>query len=246
MKSAEGKVTKAFVLAGGIGTRLRPFTYEIPKPLLPVKGRPILEYNIRNLIEHGVNEIVLGIGYKGDLVREYFGDGSNFGIRIRYSKEIKPLGTAGALKKAERYFKDTLFMCNGDEIKDVNYSKMLQLHMKKQAFGTLALKKLSNIEHFGVVELKGNKIMRFIEKPKHGETKSRTVSAGAYVLEPDVLKLIPKRRKFSIERQVFPKLAEDGKLFGCLAVGQWFPTDTFERYEKAIKNTRFYKRWFRA
>ncbi len=239
-------VGKAFVLAGGIGTRLRPFTYEIPKPLLPVKGRPILEYNIRNLMEHGVKEVVLGIGYKGDLIREYFGDGSNLGIRIRYSKETKPLGTAGALKKAERHFKDTFFMCNGDEIKDVNYSKMLQLHRKKHALGTLALKRLSNIEQFGVVELRGNKIMRFVEKPKPGTTKSKTVSAGAYVLEPNILKLIPKGKRFSIERQVFPKLAEQEKLYGCLAVGQWFPTDTFERYEKAIKNTRFYKRWFRA
>jgi NDP-sugar pyrophosphorylase family protein len=239
-------VSKAFILAGGVGTRLRPFTYEIPKPMLPVKGRPILEYNIRNLIEHGVNEIVLGIGYKGDLIKEYFGDGSTFGIKIRYSKESKPLGTAGALKKAERYFKDTFFMCNGDEIKDVNYSKMLALHTRKQAIGTLALKKLNNIEQFGVVEMKGNKIMRFVEKPKPGTTKSKTVSAGAYVLEPDVLRIIPKNKKFSIERQVFPALAEQQKLYGCLAVGQWFPTDTFERYEKAIKRTNFYKRWFRA
>ena len=239
-------VSRAFVLAGGIGTRLRPFTYEIPKPLLPVKGRPILEYNIRNLIEHGVKEIVLGIGYKGDLIKEYFGNGNNFGIKIRYSKESKPLGTAGALKKAERYFKDTFFMCNGDEIKDVDYSRMLAFHTRKKALGTLALKKLNNIEQFGVVEMKGNRIVRFIEKPKPSETKSKTVSAGAYVLEPEVLKMIPKNKKFSIERQVFPRLAEQQRLYGCLAVGQWFPTDTFERYEKAIKRTNFYKRWFRA
>ncbi len=239
-------VTKAFVLAGGIGTRLRPFTYEIPKPLLPVKGRPILEYNIRNLAEHGVKEIVLGVGYKGDLIKEYFGDGSSFGVKIKYSREKKPLGTAGALKKAERYFKDTFFMCNGDEIKDVNYSKMLSLHLRKSALGTLALKKLNNIEQFGVVEIKNNRILRFIEKPKPSEIKSKVVSAGAYVLEPDVFKLIPKGKRYSIERQVFPKLASESRLYGCFAVGQWFPTDTFERYERAIKNTRFYKRWFNA
>ena len=97
-----------------------------------------------------------------------------------------------------------------------------------------------------MVEIKGNRIVRFIEKPKEGITKSRVVSAGAYVLEPEILKIVPKEKKFSIERQVFPKLAEQGKLYGCLAVGQWFPTDTFARYEKAIKKTSFYRRWFNA
>jgi len=240
------KVSRAFILAGGIGTRLRPFTYEIPKPMLPVKGIPILEYNVRNLIEHGVKEIVLGIGYKGDLIKEYFGSGEAFGIKIRYSRETKPLGTAGALKRAERHFKDTFFMCNGDEIKDVDYGKMLAIHLQKKACATLALKRLDNIEQFGVVEMKGNRILRFIEKPKAGITSSKTVSAGAYVLEPSTLKMIPKGKKYSIERQVFPELAEKGELYGCLAVGQWFPTDTFERYEKAIKKTNFYKRWFNA
>lgn len=239
-------VSKAFVLAGGLGSRLRPFTYEIPKPMLLVKGRPILEYNIRNLIEHGAREIVLGVGYKKEVIKDYFGTRFN-GAKIRYCIEKTPLGTAGALKKAERYLKDgTFFACNGDEIKDVNYSAMLKLHIRKHALGVLALKKLQNTEQFGVVELSGNKIIRFVEKPRAGETLSKVVSAGAYVLEPEVLKLIPKRRKFSLERDVFPRLAFEGKLYGCQAVGQWFPTDTAERYEKAIKNTRFYKRWFNA
>jgi len=238
-------VSKAFVLAGGIGTRLRPFTYELPKPMLLVKGRPILEYNIRNLIEHGAKEIVLGVSYKKEFIKNYFG--TRFcGAKIRYSVEKTPLGTAGALKKAERYFKSTFFICNGDEIKDVDYTAMLKLHKRKHALGVLALKKLRDTEQFGVVELVGNKIVRFVEKPRAGETMSKIVSAGAYVLEPEVLKLIPKRRKFSLERDVFPRLAFEGKLYGCQAVGQWFPTDTAERYERAIKNTRFYKRWFNA
>ncbi|MCX8189847.1 MAG: nucleotidyltransferase family protein [Candidatus Diapherotrites archaeon] len=240
------KTRKAFVLAGGMGLRLRPFTLEIPKPMLLVKGRPILEYNIRNLIEHGVKQIILGVSHKNEVINDYFGKKFD-GARITYCKEEKLLGTAGALKNAEKYLKGkSFFVCNGDEVKDVNYSKMALLLEKKKALGVIALKKLKNIENFGVVELEGNKVLRFIEKPKSWETESRIVNAGAYALSNKILRMIPKKRRYSLERDVFPVLSFEQSLYGCKCVGQWFPTDTPEKYEIAIKKATFFRRWFDA
>ncbi|MEM4598799.1 MAG: nucleotidyltransferase family protein [Candidatus Diapherotrites archaeon] len=242
----KNKVTDAFVLAGGLGSRLRPFTLEIPKPMLPVKGKPIVEYNIRNLIEHGVKHIVLGVGYKSEAIKAYFGN-RFCGAKITYCVEDKPLGTAGAIKNAESHIRGkSFFVCNGDEIKDVNYTKMAILLENKKALGVIALKQLQNIENLGVVELKGNKILRFIEKPRPWETESRTVNAGAYVFSKKVLHMIPKKKRYSLERDVFPVLSFEQKLYGCKCVGQWFPTDTPERYERAIKKANFFRRWFDA
>ena len=225
-------IKKAFVLAGGHGTRLRPFTYEIPKPLLPVKGRPVLEYNLENLKVYGVEEVVLGIGYKADLIKEYFGDGSKLGLKIDYSLEREPLGTAGALKLAESFFDSSFFMCNGDEVKDINYSLMQELHEKNKATATLALVEVENAAEFGSVETVGDRIVAFREK--EGVKKPGVVSAGAYVIEKGIFEFIPAGKKFSIEKEVFPAIAREKKLFGCKMATQFFPADNPERYEKAI------------
>ena len=225
-------IKKAFVLAGGHGTRLRPFTYEIPKPLLPVKGRPVLEYNLENLKVHGVEEVVLGVGYKADLIKEYFSGGAKHGLKIDYSIEKEPLGTAGALKQAESFFDGTFFMCNGDEVKDIDYSLMLETHRKNKAEATLALVEVENASEFGNVALEGERVASF--KEKEGVKRHGVVSAGAYVLEKSVFGLIPRGKKFSIEKEVFPVIAGEEKLFGCKMATQFFPADNPERYEKAI------------
>jgi len=225
-------VKKAFVLAGGHGTRLRPFTYEIPKPLLPVRGRPVLEYNLENLLVHGVEEVVLGVGYKADKIKEHFGSGEKFGLRIDYSLEREPLGTAGALKQAQEHFDSTFFMCNGDEVKDIEYDLMIAIHRKNNAVGTLALVEVDDSSEFGAVSTEGDRILEFHEK--EGIKRKGIVSAGAYVLEPSVFDLIPEKEKFSIEKGVFPKLVGENKLFGCNMATQFFPADNPERYEKAI------------
>lgn len=226
-------IKKAFVLAGGEGTRLRPFTYEIPKPLLPVKGKPVLEYNLQNLKVHGVEEAVLGVGYRADLVREYFGNGEKFGLKLDYSAEEEPLGTAGALKQAESFFDSAFFMCNGDEVKDIDYSLMHKVHKENSANATIALVEVEDTSEFGSVETNGGRILSFREK--QGIKKPGLVSAGAYVLEKSVFEMIPAGKKHSIERQVFPAIAGQGKLFCCKMATQFFPADNPERYEKAIK-----------
>ncbi len=227
--------TKAFILAGGLGTRLRPLTYEVAKLMIPIHGKPILEHGIELFKRHNVQEIVLAIGYKASQFMRYFGDGSRFGVRIRYVIENQPMGTAGALRLARGLLKERFYMCNGDELKDVNLDVFHDFHAQQGVLATIALKELEDITGYGVADLEDNKIKRFVEKPLAHEAPSKLISSGLYVLEPSVIDLIPEERAVSIEREIWPILASRGQLAGFLFQGQWFPTDTWERYEKAFR-----------
>ena len=225
---------KAIILAGGLGTRLRPLTYEVPKPLIPVKGKPLLEYAILNFKKHSITDIVLSIGYKSEKIKEYFGDGNKLGVNISYSIEDSPLGTGGAIKKAAKDFKETFVAINGDNLADFNWTEMIKMHKEKHAKITLALFPVEDVTKFGIVKLNGDKIVEFIEKPKKEEAPSNLNNAGGYVLEPEVLSILPEG-KSSIEKDCFEKLAERGVIFAYIHKGQWFPVDDFEKYEKALK-----------
>lgn len=224
---------KAFILAGGRGTRLKPITDEIPKPLIPVQGKPVLEHCIDLLKKYGITEIIISVGYKADNIKEYFGDGRKFGVNIIYVEEQKPLGTAGPLKLAQEFLKETFVMCNADELKNVDLVDMYMLHKENNSLGTIALTTVEDPSSYGVAKLKGNQILDFIEKPSKEEAPSNLISAGLYILEPEILKYLPEEIG-SLERDIFPKLAKEGKLFGYHFEGQWFDTGTLERYEKAI------------
>lgn len=224
---------KAFILAGGRGTRLKPITDEIPKPLIPVQGKPVLEHCIDLLKKYGITEIIISVGYKADNIKEYFGDGRKFGVSIIYVEEQKPLGTAGPLKLAQEFLKETFVMCNADELKNVDLVDMYMLHKENNSLGTIALTTVEDPSSYGVAKLKGNQILDFIEKPSKEEAPSNLISAGLYILEPEILKYLPEEIG-SLERDIFPKLAKEGKLFGYHFEGQWFDTGTLERYEKAI------------
>jgi NDP-sugar pyrophosphorylase family protein len=224
---------KGFILAGGLGTRLRPLTYEIPKTMIPIKGKPVLQYNIELLKRYGIKEIVLGIGYMGEKIKEYFGDGKKFGVKIHYSEEKEPLGTAGALKLAGRFFKSTFVMCNGDELKNINIKRMVEFHKKHKPLATISLTKIDNPSEWGVVRMEDKKIVEFVEKPKNNPP-SHFINSGLYIMEPEVINMIPNGN-VSIEKNIFPILAKKGELFGYFSRGQWFPTDTKERLDKAVK-----------
>ncbi|MEW6295754.1 MAG: nucleotidyltransferase family protein [Candidatus Diapherotrites archaeon] len=225
-------INTAFVLAGGKGTRLKPFTDEIPKPMIPVKGRPIIDYLVELLRKHEVRNIIFALGHKTDSIKEYFGNGTKFGVKITYIEEEKPLGTGGPLKLAKDLLKEEFLMFNGDNLTNINLGEMISFHKKHNALATIALKAVEDPSNFGVMELEGDKVIEFLEKPKN--PKSNLVNAGAYILKPEIIDMLPKG--FSqIEKAVFPKLAAQGKLYGYIYKGQWFPTDTFERYEKALK-----------
>ena len=230
------KPRTALILCGGKGTRLRPLTHEIHKVLLPVQGLPLLEHNMRALKSQGIKKAILSIGYLGDQIRGYFGDGSGFGLEVEYLQEDNPLGTAGPLRLArERGIlpKKTFIMCNGDELKEIDAQKLCRLHSRKKALATIALVKVKDTRNWGVVELKGNRIVRFVEKPKRG-APSDLANAGFYIMEPDVSDLVPEG-EVSLEREVFPRLSEKGRLFGAKAAKQWFPTDTPKKLEVARK-----------
>jgi len=228
-------LNKAFILSGGLGERLRPLTDNTAKTLLPIQGKPKAEWNINLAIRFGIKEIILGIGIKAEQFREYFKD------KVNYSVEEKPLGTAGALKLAQKFIgNETFVMMNGDEMKDINIKEMFEFHKKNNALATLALTE-GDVVKSGCVKLEGNKITHFIEKPELEMAPSKLISAGFYILEPEIFSYIPKNQKYSIEKQVWPLLAKEGKLFGFIFKGQFLQTDTLEKYYQAEKEWEGFK-----
>jgi NDP-sugar pyrophosphorylase family protein len=230
-----GQVRSAFILAGGKGTRMRPFTYEMPKPLIPVKGKPILQHIIKLLRIYEVRDIVISVGYLGDKIRDYFGNGSKLGVNITYVEEKKEMGTAGPLRLAKNVLKKRFIMFNGDNLIDMDLSDFVTKHDENNGVATIALTPVNDTSQYGVARLRGNQILEFVEKPKKGKEPSKFINAGVYVLEPEILSYIPKGFAM-MESDVFPKLARENKLFGYPFDGQWFDTGTHESYEKAIKN----------
>ncbi|MFQ5647620.1 MAG: NDP-sugar synthase [Candidatus Aenigmatarchaeota archaeon] len=231
------KPKTALILCGGQGTRLRPLTHQVPKVLLPVQGRPLLEHNIEALKRQGLERFILSVGHLKEQIKDYFEDGSGLGFSIEYLEEAEPLGTGGPLRLAQERGllpKKTFIMCNGDELKEVNILKLRRLHNAKKALATIALVEVDDARDWGVVELKGSRILRFVEKPGKGQAPSNLANAGLYLMEPGVADLVPAGR-VSLEREVFPKLAEQGRLFGAKAAKQWFPTDTPEKLRAAQK-----------
>ncbi len=211
---------------------MRPLTYEIPKPLLPIKGKPIVEHAILNFKKHGIDEVILSIGYMADKIKTYFGDGSKWGIKINYVVEAEPLGTGGALKKAAEGIIETFLAINGDNLADFNWTAALEAHRKNQAKLTLSLFPVEDVTQYGIARLDADKILEFVEKPTADKAPSNLNNAGGYIMEPDILDILPAGVS-SIERDCFEKVAKLGKMFAHRHLGQWFPTDTMEKYEKA-------------
>jgi len=186
---------KAIILAGGLGTRLRPLTDNTPKPLLPIAGKPIMEHAINNLKKHGITDIILGISYHADKIKEYFGDGTNFGVNITYSIEETPLGTGGAVVQANGDNKEPFILMWGDNLSDVNMTEMIASYEKNNAIVTMALTPREDVEHFGVADLEGDMIKRFVEKPPREEAPSNQINAGCFIVNPEVLKMLPEKHR---------------------------------------------------
>ncbi len=223
---------KAIILAGGLGTRLRPLTNSIPKPLLSVKGKPIVEHAIINFKKHGIFDIVLSIGYMADKIKAYFGAGEKWGVKISYCVEETPLGTGGALKKAAEGLEETFVAINGDNLADFDWTAALETHRQNQAKITLSLYPVEDVRQFGIARLAGDRILEFIEKPSPAEAPSNLNNAGGYVLEPEALDILPDGVS-SIEKDCFEKITSQGGVFAHIHDRQWFPTDTLEKYKRA-------------
>ncbi len=228
------KLHTGMILAGGVGTRLRPITHEIPKPLIPVQDKPVIEYNMDLFSKYGVKKIVLALGYKAEKIKSYFQDNPVDGLELVYVEEQKPLGTGGPLLLAKRHFKNTFVVANADELKDINLEDMYNFHKANKALITMALTTVNDVSKYGVARLQGSRILEFIEKPNEEDAPSRLISAGLYLFEPEVLDYITEGFCM-LEKDVFPKLAKEGKIFGYPFTGQWLNTGTLEEYEIAIK-----------
>ncbi|MBN2067992.1 MAG: nucleotidyltransferase family protein [Candidatus Diapherotrites archaeon] len=237
-------IKKAFILAGGLGTRLRPVTYELSKLIMPVQGKPILQWAIEGVKRFGVEEIVLAVGYKHEQIEGFFKDGKQFGVKLHYNVEDEYMGTAGALKIAEKHFKNEkkFIGMNGDEMKDIDFAAMGKVHDENKAVATIALATIDYTKAGGLVRIDGNRVVEFSEKPADEKGGKKLIHAGAYTLSPKIFDYIPAGKKVSIEQETFPQLAKEGKLFCADMTGrQFLQTDNFERYEKAIFEWKGFK-----
>jgi NDP-sugar pyrophosphorylase family protein len=229
-------ITQALILAAGQGIKMRPYTYEIPKPMLPVKGKPILEHIIDQLRNNDIRDITLAISYLGDQIRNHFGDGSKFGVKIRYIEEEQPSGTAGPLRQARNVMGDQPFlMVYGDVLSEINYRELIEFHLQFGQTVTLALTSVPNPSAYGVVRMNGHRVVDVVEKPKETITTSRLVSAGIQVIDPSLYQYLPNQQFSMLEEDVFPKLAAEGKISGYMFEGRWFDVGTPDVYERALK-----------
>jgi mannose-1-phosphate guanylyltransferase len=225
---------QALILAGGEGTRLRPLTSSVPKPVVPLAGRPFISYMIEWLRRHGVDEAILSCGFMADAVRAVLGDGDRLGVRLRYVEEPRPLGTGGALKLAEDLLEDRFLMVNGDQLTDLDLTAQLRQHERTGARATLALIAVADPSAYGLVRRRDDlSVSGFLEKPNADEIDTNLVNAGVYVLDRSVLgEMAPAGSRISIERDVFPRLVDHG-LFGYEASGYWMDIGTPKRYLQA-------------
>ena len=221
---------QAVILVGGEGTRLRPLTSRVAKPVVTLVDRPFIAYMLEWLHAHGVSEVVLACGFAAERVRGELGDGGRYGLRLRYVEEPEPLGTGGALRYAGELLGERFLVCNGDVLTDIDLSAQIAQHERTGALATLALIAVPDPSAYGLVRCAPDgAVEAFVEKPRHTGPGEQYVSAGAYVLERSVLDLIAPQGPASLEREVWPALIGHG-LYGYRASGYWLDIGTPERY----------------
>lgn len=235
------EIETAVIIAGGIATRLRPLTYGLPKPLLPINGKTLTEHVMDIVKKYGVSNITLGLGQGAEMVKGYFGQGEKFGVNINYTEEKVRLGTAGPLflmRKPEKPF----LMINGDNLFDLDINRMFSFFRENNAAGVIALTSVDDSMKGGAVKLDGNRITGFFEKLPKEEARKRIgeppywLNSGYYLLSPAVFDYLPKEKTYTMmENHIFPKMAEDGRLYGFKWNGQWHDSGTPERYKEIVE-----------
>jgi mannose-1-phosphate guanylyltransferase/phosphomannomutase len=226
---------KAVIMAGGEGTRLRPQTSNLPKPMLPLVGRPMMEHILSLLQRHGITDIVVTVAFLPNAIRSYFGDGSELGVRMVYATEETPLGTAGSVRNAREQLTERFLVISGDVLTDIDLTSVIAFHEKNEALATIALCAVENPLEFGIVITREDgSVERFLEKPGWGQVFSDTINTGIYVLEPEIFELIPEGRSVDFSGEVFPAALEAGRpLFGFVADAYWEDVGTTAAYLKA-------------
>ncbi len=229
-------IKRAVILAGGIGTQLRPYTYEVPKSLLPVKGKPILEYIIDELKANFINEIILSTGYLGNKIKEHFGDGKKFGVHITYSDENSPLQTGGAIQRVKNQIDQGPFLViHGDIVTSLSLRDLIEFHQKEKPIATVALTPVNKPSEFGQLALHGTRVVRFYQNVTSEEVKSNLVNCGIYICEPSIFQYFPKDKQIFLFEDVIEKLITEKKVNGFVFEGQWFDVGNPKNYERAIK-----------
>ena len=237
------KRLKAVMMAGGFGTRIQPLTHSIPKPMLPVVNLPMMEHTLNKLIETGIDEVVILLYYKPEVIKNHFGDGSKWGVKIHYVLPDDDYGTAGAVGFGREYLDTTFMIVSGDLVTDFDFKEIFEYHKKKKSKLTITLTSVENPLQFGVVIAnEEGKIEKFLEKPSWGEVFSDTINTGIYIIEPEILEYIPVGENFDFAKDLFPLLMKEGiDLMGFNAVGYWRDVgnpDSYREVHDDILNER--------
>jgi mannose-1-phosphate guanylyltransferase / phosphomannomutase len=226
---------KAVVMAGGEGSRLRPLTVTRPKPMVPIVGRPVMEHILNLLKAHGITDVVVTVQYMASAIEDYFGDGSQLGMRISYSREETPLGTAGSVKNAEAMLDEPFLVISGDALTDFNLTEIIKFHNEHKALATLTLAHVANPLEYGVIitDDRGH-ITQFLEKPSWGEVFSDTINTGIYVLDPVIFSYFEKDKPYDFSQELFPYMLKKGDpIYGYVAEGYWCDVGNLAEYMKA-------------
>ena len=231
------QLTKVLILAGGEGVKFRPLTYEMPKGLIPIKGKPLLEHTLDLLKKYGFTDIVISLGHLGNKIREHFGDGSRFGVHITYLEQTKSVrGTAQPVRQAKELIGDNTFLLMyGDVLADIDLKDLLGFHTGQHATVTMALASVDKPTTWGIANLKGNRVTSFTEKPVRPTSASHLVNSGIYVCSPEMFETITVKSE-RLEKDLFPKLADSGQLAGYSFSGFWYDVSTPEVYEEVLKD----------
>jgi mannose-1-phosphate guanylyltransferase len=224
-------------MCGGEGTRLHPLTFDRPKPSIPILNRPSVEHLIEHLSSLGFRDIIITLGYMGEIIKNELGDGSVHGVKIDYVHEKEPLGTAGSVKNAEEYLDDTFIVLGGDHVLDLNLQEMVGFHAQNDGIVSIALICIEDPQEFGIADIDvENRIRRFKEKPAPGEIFSNLASTGIYVCDPEIFDFIPDGRVYDFARDLFPLLLEEQKkIYGWLARGRWTDIGSPASYRQASR-----------
>lgn len=223
---------QAVILAGGKGTRLHPLTANIPKPMVPLFDRPVMEHCICLLARHGITDIIVTVSYLARDIMRYFGDGSRLGVKIRYSVETEPLGTAGGVKLIQEMIDDTFVVVSGDAVTDFDFRAAIEKHRAASAIATLLLHQVEDPTQFGIVECDPEGyITHFVEKPRSSEVFTNTVNTGIYIMEPDALSCIPYFQPYDFARELFPRMLNNREpVYGFAMPGYWCDVGNLLQY----------------
>lgn len=226
---------KAMIMAAGVGSRLMPLTAELPKPMVPMANKPLMENSIRLLAEHKCKDIIANLHYQADMISGYFRDGDRFGVNMNYSREKELMGTAGGVKKCDWFLNETFVVLSGDALTDIDLSKFYQQHKASGALASIALKKVVEVEQFGIVICsESGKITSFQEKPRSQEALSNSANTGIYIFEPEIFKYIPTAQFYDFGKQLFPYLVKIGAPFYGFEIEDfWCDVGNISAYRQA-------------